>query len=79
MPTMTTESKALPKVRKAGIRPAWNQIAAVVSIPLPLDRLLQDDLPRASHQAGAEQHENVPPRAGMLGGVQQVGAGAVPH
>ena len=38
MPTMITESTALPIVRQAGIRPAWNQIAAVVSIPLPLDR-----------------------------------------
>ena len=54
-------------------------MAAVVSIPLPLDRLPEEDLPRASHQARAEQHENVPPRAGMLGGVQQVGAGAAPH
>src|SRR5271168_3809562 len=37
MPTMITESTALPNVRSAGIRPAWNQMAAVVSIPLPLD------------------------------------------
>ena len=41
MPTMITESTALPRVRNAGIRPAWNQMAAVVSIPLPLDRRLR--------------------------------------
>ena len=38
MPTMMTESTALPSVRNAGMRPAKNQIAAVVSIPLPLDK-----------------------------------------
>ena len=36
MPTMTIDSTALPSVRSAGRRPAWNQIAAVISMPLPL-------------------------------------------
>lgn len=41
--------------------------------------LPQNHLPGASRQAGAERHQNVPPRTGTLGGVQQVGAGAAPH
>lgn len=38
MPTMTIDSTALPRVRRAGSRPAENQIAAVMSMPLPLDK-----------------------------------------
>jgi hypothetical protein len=38
MPTIITDSTALPRVRKAGSRPAWNQMAAVMSMPLPLDK-----------------------------------------
>jgi len=37
IPTMTTESSALPNVRSAGSRPAENQIADVISMLLPLD------------------------------------------
>ena len=36
MPTTTIDSTALPSVRSAGRRPAWNQIAAMMSMPLPL-------------------------------------------
>ena len=38
MPTMITDSTALPSVRSVGKRPAENQIAAVMSMLLPLDR-----------------------------------------
>ena len=39
MPTMITDSKALPKVRSVGSRPAENQIAEVISMLLPAGRL----------------------------------------
>ena len=38
MPTMTIDSTALAKVRNTGRRPAPNQIAAVISMLLPLER-----------------------------------------
>jgi hypothetical protein len=47
MPTMMTERIALPSVRHAGRRPAWNQIAAVISIPLPLDSRVRSNCPAA--------------------------------
>ena len=37
MPTTSTQSTALPRVRQTGSRPAWNQIAAVMSMLLVLD------------------------------------------
>jgi len=37
MPTVTTDSTALPSVRSAGSRPAWNQIADVTSMLLAAD------------------------------------------
>ncbi len=40
MPTITIDSTALAKVRNAGSRPAWNQMAAVMSMPLPLSSRL---------------------------------------
>jgi hypothetical protein len=45
MPTSNTESTALPNVRNAGIRPAWNQMAAVVSMPFPLESCLRRSCP----------------------------------
>ena len=63
MPTMTIEMTALPRVRRVGIRPAWNQIAAVMSIPLPLESQGQQPLPCSRQYPGAEQEQNVPRRA----------------
>ena len=37
MPTTRTDSTALPSVRTAGSRPAWNQMAAVMSMLFALD------------------------------------------
>jgi hypothetical protein len=39
----------------------------------------EDNLSRASHYAGSEQYEHVPPRIGLPGGLQEVGSGAVPN
>ncbi len=79
MPTMITESTALPKVRQArhpaGMEP--NSGGGINSVAA--GQALQNDLARASHQTGAQQHKNVPPGTSMLGRVQQVGAGTAPH
>ena len=45
MPTMITDSRALPKVRSAGSRPAENQIAEVISMLLPVGRLTSTSCP----------------------------------
>ena len=45
MATMTSESAALPSVRKAGIRPAENHSAVVVSMALPEVRRLSRSCP----------------------------------
>ena len=47
MPTMTIDSTALPSVRNVGSRPAWNQIAAVISMPLPLVSRVSSHWPAA--------------------------------
>jgi len=46
MPTRKIESIALPKVRSGGNRPAENQMAALISIPLPLDRPDRSNCPK---------------------------------
>ena len=38
MATITIDSTAVPSVLQGGTRPAWNQIAAVTSMLLPLVR-----------------------------------------
>ena len=45
MPTIRIESVALNRVRNFGRRPAWNQIAAVMSMPLALDRRVISNWP----------------------------------
>ena len=76
---MITESTALPRVRKRRHPPGMEPNGSRGVDSVGARQSLQDDLPRAGNQSRAEQHQNVPPRAGMLGGVQQVGAGTAPH
>ena len=45
MPTITIDSSALPSVLNVGNRPAWNQIAAVMSMPLPLESRVKSHWP----------------------------------
>ena len=47
MPTMTIDSTALPSVLSVGMRPAWNQIAAMVSMLLPDERRVSSHCPAA--------------------------------
>ena len=65
MPTMTIDSTALPIVRSAGSRPAWNQIAAVMSMPLPLDSRVSSHWPAAVTSPAREKQSNVAQRTGL--------------
>jgi hypothetical protein len=42
---MTIDRVALPSVRSFGSRPAWNQIAALMSMALPLESLVNSSCP----------------------------------
>jgi hypothetical protein len=79
IPTTTTDSTALPRVRNAGNRPAENQIAAVMSMLLPAGQANQDDLACARHQSRSQKHQDVPPRRRLGGRIQQGRAGTRPH
>lgn len=78
MPTMTTESKALPKA-SPGIRPAWNQIAAVVLMPLPLDRCFRTICPAPVTRPAPSSTRMCRHAPACWGGAQQVGVGAASH
>ena len=69
---MITDSKALPKVRSVGSRPAENQIADVISMLLPAGRLTEQDLPDTGDDSGAGQCDDMAPKTGAGRRLQKV-------
>ena len=78
MPTTTMDSTALPSVRSAGRRPAENQIAAVMSMPLPLDSRVRINWPAPCDQPRTGQNDQMPPDGRLARRVRQ-GARAGPR
>ena len=62
---MTIDSTALPIVRSAGSRPASNQIAAVISMPLPLVSRVSSHWPAAVTSPASEKQSTWRERTGL--------------
>ncbi len=79
MPTMMIDSTALPIVRSAGSRPASNQIAAVMSMPLPLVSRVSSHWPAAVTSPAARSKATWRTGLAFLAASSSAEGSLVPH